>query len=320
MIVCSQTCFLNDLTQLYPREVLLKAHYYIADLTGSAGIPRSNPNNIENKILYGDQTRLRYDQYGNPVEDTQNANSEDGIKIGNPTYICESASMYHITYTGGALNPTSLRIRGKVGPETRPLTPEERFYNELRSPDCSIEIYRDLFKSKPEGNGLQILIWYSDELCTKFGWIVNEYLANCFGADIIFIDAIYRTRISKHAKKQYIGNKQFGMQFVQWVRDQELLKNLEDDITNVGIRESTQNIRNRIAAQNWQSLIHTYNLLWPNDPLPQGNYSEEQLKEIITHKILQNREPSPLDKLDNLYTMNAGNAFFQMANDYDNEI
>jgi hypothetical protein len=88
-------------------------------------------------------------------------------------------------------------------------------------------------------------------------------------------------------------------------------------MTNVGLRESIANIRNRIAAQNWASLIHTYNLLWPNDPLPQGNYSEEQLKEIITHKLLQSRQPSPLDKLDNMYSANSGNAFFQLANEYD---
>lgn len=315
MIVCSQTCFLNDLTQLYPREVLLKAHYYIADLTGPGNQFRHDTNDLEKQILYGEEKRLRYDQYGNFIKDDDDDTS--GVSTGNPVTICEKTSFYNVTYTRGALNPTALRIRGKVGPETVAKTPEERFYNELRGPDSSIEIYGDLFKEKPKGNGLQILIWNNDELCTKFGWVVNEFLSGCFGADIIFIDAIYRTRISKNAKKQYTGNKQYALQYIQWVRDQQLMNNLEGDMTNVGLRESIANIRNRIAAQNWASLIHTYNLLWPNDPLPQGNYSEEQLKEIITHKLLQSRQPSPLDKLDNMFSVNSGNAFFQLANEYD---
>ena len=69
MIVCSQTCFLNDLTQLYPKEVLLKAHYYIADLTGPGNQFRHDTNDIEKQILYGEEKRLRYDQYGNFIKD-----------------------------------------------------------------------------------------------------------------------------------------------------------------------------------------------------------------------------------------------------------
>jgi hypothetical protein len=50
------------------------------------------------------------------------------------------------------------------------------------------------------------------------------------------------------------------------------------------------------------------------DPLPQGNYSVEQLKEIIIYKCVGTRKPTMYDKLDNLY---AADAFYQMANEYD---
>lgn len=319
MIVTSQTCFLNDLTQLYPKEVLLKADYYIVDLTGPGGIPKDTPIQAENRMLVGEETRWRYNESGELVEDLDGI-SGNGIRTGSPTRICERASIYNVHYCKGAMNPDSMAIPGRIGPEIQARSLEERYYYDLRSEDSSVEIYKDLFKEKPTGNGLQILIWSSDTACTHYGWVLNEYLSGCFGADIIFIDAIYRTRISKHAKKQYVGNKQMGLQYVQWVRDQMLLRGFKDDTTKAGTRETVENIRNRLNMQNWASLIHTYNLLWPNDPLPQGNYSEEQLREIITHKLLQERGPSPYDALDNMCSMNAGMAFFQLANDYDKEI
>ena len=62
------------------------------------------------------------------------------------------------------------------------------------------------------------------------------------------------------------------------------------------------------------TLIHLYELIWPMDPLPQGNYSVEQLREIIIHKSVGMRKPTMYDKIDNLY---AADAFYQMANEYD---
>lgn len=303
MIVCSQTCFLNILTQLYPKEVLLNAAYYIADLTGPGGMSHLNPDNIENQMMYMDETTYKYNEEGQLV------------KTGSPVKSIDTLQKYHITYTHGALNPTSLLTTTRIGPESSKLSPELRFVRSLQNTESAIEIYHDLFFSKPRGNGLQILIYTNDNLCCKFGWITCEYLSSCFGADIIYIDAKYRKKIPSQSKFEYKGNKQFALNvFIPKIRDEELLDSFARNMTNRGLDECIGNITSKLAVMGWAQLIHLYNLLWPMDPLPQGNYTTEQLREIIMHKCVGSRKPTMYDKLDNLY---AADAFYQMANEYD---
>lgn len=302
MIVCSQTCFLNILTQLYPKETLTNAAYYIADLTGPGGMSHLNPNNIESQMMCTDESQYKY---------------EDGqlVKVGAPVTSIDVLQKYHVTYTRGALNPTSMLTTLKMGPETSSLSPEMRYVKSLQNTDSAIEIYHDLFFSKPRGNGLQILIYSNDELCCKFGWITCEYLSSCFGADIIFIDAKYRKKIAPQSKFEYKGNKQFAMTtFIPKIRDEELLESFRNSLTRSNLRECMNNITAKLNVMNWAQLIHLHNLLWPMDPLPQGNYSVEQLKEIIMYKCVGTRQPTMYDKFDNLY---AADAFYQMANEYD---
>lgn len=302
MIVCSQTCFLNILTQMYPKETLLNAAYYIADLTGPGGMSHLNPNNIENQMLYTDETTYKY--------------NEDGqlVKTGSPVRL-DTLQKYHITYTNGALNPTSLMTTLKLGPELSRLSPQMRFVKTLQQTECAIEIYHDLFFTKPRGNGLQILIYTNDNICCDFGWITCEYLSSCFGADIIFIDAKYRKKIAPQSKFEYKGNKEYAMNtYLPWIRDTELIDRFKTNLTHSNLRECMSNITSMLSVMNWAQLIHLYNLIWPMDPLPQGNYSVEQLKEIIIYKCVGTRKPTMYDKLDNLY---AADAFYQMANEYD---
>ena len=82
MIVCSQTCFLNILTQMYPKETLLNAAYYIADLTGPGGMSHLNPDRIENQMMYTEETVYKY--------------NEDGqlVKTGSPVKI-DTLQKYH---------------------------------------------------------------------------------------------------------------------------------------------------------------------------------------------------------------------------------
>ena len=303
MIVCSQTCFLNILTQLYPKEVLLNAEYYIADLTGPGGMSHLDPNKIESQIMSEEITQYRYDQDGNLV------------KTGAPVKPVESLQKYHVHYTGGALNPTSLLTTQRIGPEVSKLSPEMRFIRSLQNTESSIEIYHDLFFQEPRGNGLQILIYSHDKLCCDFGWITCEFLSSCFGADIMYIDAKYRKKIAPQSKFEYKGNKEFAWNtFIPKIRDAELLNTFENNMTKSNLRECTNNITAKLNVMNWAQLIHLYELMYPMDPLPQGNYTVEQLREIIIYKCIGMRKPTAYDKLDNLY---AADAFYQMANMYD---
>lgn len=302
MIVCSQTCFLNILTQMYPKETLLNAAYYIADLTGPGGMQHLNPNSIENQMMYTDESVYKY--------------NEDGqlVKTGAPVRM-DTLQKYHITYTSGAMNPTSLMTTLKMGPESTRLSPQLRYVKSLQSTESGIEIYHDLFFTKPRGNGLQILIYTNDSLCCEFGWITCEYLSSCFGADVIFIDAKYRKKIAPQSRFEYKGNKEFASTtYIPKIRDAELLDRFEKNLTTSNLKECMSNITSMLSVMNWQQLIHLHNLIWPMDPLPQGNYSVEQLREIIIHRCMCMRKPTAYDKLDNLY---AADAFYQMANEYD---
>lgn len=304
MIVCSQTCFLNILTQLYPKEVLVNAAYYIADLTGPNNTMGYDRNTVGGEIMGVEETQYKYNEEGELVE------------VGQPVVSIDTLQKYHVMYTRGALNPTSLLTHQPIGSERRPRTPEERFINDLQNTDAALEVYQDIFKQKPRGNGLQILIYSNDQICCQFGWITCEFLSSCFGADVIFIDAKYRTRnIAKQSKVNYVGNKEFAMQtYIPRIRDYELLRSIKDNMTNRGLAECTGNLTNKLVMMTWDQLIHTYELLWPMDPLPRGNYTTEQLKEIILEKILGQRKPSVYDQYENL---TYADAFYQMANEYD---
>lgn len=305
MIVCSQTCFLNILTQLLDKDTILKATYYIADLTGPGNHPHLNPNRIENQMGSFEETRWAY--------------SDDGqlVKTGNPVKSVDTLQKYHIMYTSGALNPTSLQTTVKMGPEIaegRRLTPEERFVKTLYDPDVQSEIYNEIFYAKPRGNGLQVLIYTNDQLCTQFGWIVCEFMSKCFGADIMFLDAKYRTKIAKEAKFMYQGDKNNAIKFIAQLRDYQLIESFKTNMSKSNLRECVNNITTKLSVMNWAQLIHLHNLLWPMDPLPQGNYSDERLREIIMYKALGNRKPTAYDQLDNLC---ASDAFYNMAQEYD---
>lgn len=306
MIVCSQTCFLNILTQLYPKEVLLNAQYYIADLTGPDGIRHLNPDNIENQMM-------------NMMEDTvQYKYNEDGELVKTSTGTAKSIDTlqrYHVIYTGGCLNPTSLLTNTRIGPEVAKLSPVMRFVRSLQNTESAIEIYHDLFFQEPRGNGLQILIYSNDKICCEFGWVTCEYLSSCFGADILYIDAKYRKKIAPQSRFEYKGNKEFALKtFIPKIRDDELLASFKRNLTKSDLRECSNNISAKINVMSWESLIHLHDLLWPMDPLPQGNYTVEQLREIIMYKCIGSRKPTLYDQFDNLH---AADAFYQMANEYD---
>lgn len=307
MIVTSQECFLNVLTQLYPKDVLLDATYYIADLTGPGGISHLNSDRGfgGDPTMYMDEETYRY---------------EDGqlIKTGSPISV-NTLQRFHVHYSIlGVLNPTSLLTSSCIGPDEKmrgPQTPEVRFINSLKQPDSASAVYNELFYHQLRGNGLQIIIYTNNKICCMYGWIVCEYLSQCFGADIIFLDAKYRKKIAPQSKVVYNGNKQFAHdKFIPWIRDYDLLEGFEAALTRSNLSESVSNITAKLNVMDWNGLIHLYNLIWPNDPLPPGNYSTDQLKEIIMSRIIGQRRPTSFDALSNLY---AADEFYNMANEYD---
>lgn len=300
MIVTSKRCFLNVVTQFYPKESLLNATYYIADLTGPGGISHLNSRN--NTAYMEDSTFL----YG-----------EDGqLHKTGPPVSSAALQKYHINYTEGSLNPTSLLTSTKVNMDMNSMTrdPETRFRTALSDTDTHIAVYEDLFRHELRGNGLQFLIYMNDQICCQFAHITCEYLSQCFGADITFIDKLCgRTDVHPQAKAQYPGNKEYAKRFIPWVRDQELLSRFEAALTKSDFSSSVNNLAALLNVCDAAGLLHMYQLIWPNDPLPPGNYTAEHLKEIIISKAMGSRAYSPYDALSNLFSPED---FYDMTEEY----
>lgn len=301
MIVCSQTCFLNVLTQLYPKDVLVDATYYIADVAGPGGIGHSFTNEA---LMYADDVQYKYNEDGQIVQ------------VGNPVSTT-TLQKYHVHYTSGTLNPISLLTSQRISLDRgRTITtPEDRFIASLQQPTSASEVYNDIFYHPLRGNGLQILIYTDDDICCQFGWITCEYLSQCFGADIIYLDAIYRKKIAPQSKQRYIGNKKYASEtFIPAIRDRDLLEGFRLALTHSSYRDCLANVTSKLNSLHWAQLIRLYQMIWTNDPLPAGNYSEEQLKEIIIYKLMGDRKPTVYDNMDNLY---AADMFYDIANEYD---
>lgn len=302
MIVCSQTCFLNVLTQLYDSSVLLDATYYIADLTGPGGVSHLGQSS-EDPLMETEEITYKYNDDGQLIQ-MKGLMSVDTLQ------------RHHVHYMSGALNPESLLTAFSVSLDkgSRKTSEEERFITSLKQPAQMMEVYKDIYEHKLRGNGLQIVIFVNDKLCCKFGWIVCEYLSQCFGSDIIFIDAIYRKKIAKQSKQKYTGNKQFAKELIQSIKNQNLLDSFKQSMTQSSLSGSLNNMTTKLSQMKWQDLINLYNMIWPYNPLPADYYSEERLREIIIHKLMDERQPTIYDKMDNLY---AADMFYDMAKEYE---
>ena len=257
MIVTSKRCFLNKFIQRNSAEVVLNANYYVADKDGT-GSSNVNPN-------------IRRNEYGEIEADTFTVTRADNI-----------GSMYHIRYNR-ILNPEPYRAEYIMGSQTGENKPaEEQFINHLKQLDTMNTTYRFLFGHELEGNGLQILIFEDDDNVLRFGHIVCQYLSMTFGVDIIFLDPAWRPQCNGYTK--YQGNKEYGKQMCLMLSDYDMVDRFNQAVSESNFHHSMSNIREHLASYtDINDLMHLYNVLFPNAPLPPGNYSIDQLREIIMY-------------------------------------
>jgi hypothetical protein len=52
-----------------------------------------------------------------------------------------------------------------------------------------------------------------------------------------------------------------------------------------GLDENLNNLKIFLNCLTWEKLRRTYELLFPNEPLPRGTYTESRLREIISGKL-----------------------------------
>lgn len=262
MILCSRRVYLNILTQLMDLEQLLNANYYIIDQskpTGIANIDDCHRMNSDGAICY------------EPTLDFSQAYQSGGIH------------RYFIKYDT-SLNPTPFVSIVSAGIKNDFSTPEERFASYLKQTDTQIAVYQFLFQDKLNGNGLQIMIMRDDMNIQRFGDIICCYLSQVFGADIKFIDPQYRP--NTRGRIEYVGDKNYAKQHIMDLRDAMMLSAFEAMVSMSHFGDGMNNILQFLNPMDITQLIYLYNKLFPGDPLPPGNYTEEHIKKIIVGRVI----------------------------------
>ena len=265
MIVTSKRCFLNILTQLWPAERLLNANYYIGDQKTHGS-----------HSMINDQ--LSFNEFGQLVKNNSIQEVPDIF-----------AGRYNIS-TSNCLDPEPYRIDFTLAmgnSEDLGTSSEERFIDScLNNPTTFMNVYKFLFRYQLAGNGIQILIFNSDENVCQFGHIICQYLSTNFGVDIVFLDPKFRKKC--RGLEQYAGNKELGAKTIRDVRDYEMVYEFSMAVTNSTCSGSVNNITMLLSTWDFPALMHLYGLLYPNDPIPPGNYTEDHIREILISRATAN--------------------------------
>lgn len=261
MIIVSKRCYLNILTQLMNRDTLLNANYYLFDIT--------TPNRMA-------------------TMGTQQLISENGQLVVEEGYLQTGVQMglgkYHVRYGSGELDPTPFMTSLLGGINNEQETPHNAFIKYLMKPDIMVSIYQFLFRDEPSGNHLQIGIISNDMVVQEFGHLICVYLSKNYGVDITFIDPQYRPNV--YGQIQYPGDKIIGQKTIKDVTDYQLILEFKATLTQTGYDEPVNNIRVWLKFMNFYQLVHLYELIFPNEPLPPNNYTNDDLIDIIIGKTI----------------------------------
>ena len=264
IFLMSKRVFLNVMCPLTPKSVLLNANYYIADCKSPSKVNDAEPD------TYFDEEEQKW------------------VKKSKPKTI--EATQFNIKYGLGCLNQsayvTSLLSDG-VDPEHAVY---ERMIQRMYSLNTMQEIYEDLYLSPRKGNGVLFIIYYSDEYIINFGHLTAEFLAYNFGEDITFVDPTYRSYVK--GQSIYKANKERAKFVESQLREASMFVGFKAALKRVengdDVLTCIEGLTEHLASFTFNDCIQLYNILWPNDPLPRGNYTVEQLKDLIITRAVDN--------------------------------
>lgn len=274
MIVTSMRCYLNVLTQYMTPETLLNANYYMADIRSPDGTAMLNDC-------------MRYNADGQLVNDTSVMH-----------IIPPSLNQYNIKYGNAELDPTPFMAQVLVSIGESYTDPTDMFLRHLNNTDTMIAAYDFLFGNELRGNKLQIMIFKDDEIVKDYVHIVCGYLSQNFGFDILFIDPMLRPDVK--GVVEYHGDKNAAMGIINDIRDAKLLIAFNQAISQSGSHECISNLTVYLNHFNAYQIIHLYELLFPDDPLPPDNYTTDHIKQIIIGRVSE-RIPKNTNPFNNIF-------------------
>lgn len=280
MFVTSKRCFVNCLAQFMDYEQLTNANYYVIDVTA-----RGSNVHFDKDVEYGPD--------GTPYV------KERAVMNG------PSITKYHVVMSEGYLDP-SVAVLNMVDSSKRisALTNMDNlkiFQEYLKKPDTIGNVYNWFYgnnQNAPRGNGLMIVIINSEEHVRVFGHTICEFLSQYLGEDVEFVDAQMRPEFIPGYVK-YPGNKAFAERILRDQRDYQLLQEFKASMSFTNV----ENITAMVSVMSPQKLMHLYELLFPDQPLPPGNYTTDHIKKIIIGKAMESMPAQ--SKVPNLYTSNA---------------
>ena len=261
LILCSKIAFLNVLKELLNTKQIVEATYYVPD---SSSLDMRRGTNI--KLT----DRVKFNEYGQLVHETGTM---------NPTVSAVEIHSYCPSLDPLAYSTTLLDGMDNYD------NPTDRYAASLKKDSTLNAIYDFLIKQPPRnGNGERIIVYEHYQSLWEFGFIIAEYLSTYFGFDIIYLDRMYNQYI--RGEKKYYGNHENARKTIQICQDRELVTAVTNSMAgSFGLDENLSNLKVFLNCLTWEKLKRTYELLFPNEPLPRGNYTESRLREIISGKL-----------------------------------
>ena len=290
MIVTSKRVFINVLAQYMSRQDLLKATYFIPDVNDP-----SSRAHFSHHVEY-------YDDGSFEVKSTPEFNT--GI------------SRFNIIYGDGWLDPTwaiNQTTANSIGCGTSSnvgLDPVQVYVDQLQKPQTIIGVRDWLYGrlTNPQySKGLRIMIINDEDIVKQFGHQMCYYLSKFFGENITFLDVKYRPQIVP-GYVQYKGDKEFSKKMLHDLGDYDLLLKLTGLISQSGVDPCLCNLNAFLSVMSMDQLFYSYEKLFPNDPLPAGNYSKDQMITIITGKAAE--------KAGVVYNIDQRSSSLSTINDY----
>lgn len=269
IFLMSKRVFLNVMCPKMDKNVLLNANYYIADCR--------SPNRVNSDDLK--------DVYYDEIEGKWKEKEKTETK---------TASRFNIKYGSNCLNVEPYVTSFLTDGIDDPVLIEKRILERLLSYVNMRNIYDEIYLSPKRGNGILFIIYYSEESIVNQGRIVAKFLADNFGEDVTFVDPLYRPYVS--GQTLYKADLERFKIVERDLRDTSMLMSFRATYKNAmntgDVLECVSNLSNHMATFKFADAIHLYELLWPNDPLPKGNYTTEQIKDLIIQRAIDNNRLS----------------------------
>ena len=268
MILCSKIAFLNVLTQLMDYDTLLGSTYYTPD----AGIMAQSRGRAVN---LGEM--FKFDSSGSLVQDTENFSGSTMTQFNIYSY-CPTLDPLVFS------NHISFDIAGAN-------TQEEIFINNLKEDDSLLAVYKWFVKQVPDNDAsMRILLYDNHNTLWRYGAIIADYMSSMFGFDVIYIDRIYNPNIP--GNKIYSGNAENAKRLIEYLSKKEIVEQFDNvntlfDSGDFGSDEPLNNLNTLLYDKDFPELLRIYQTLFPNEPLPAGNYTESRMREIITGKLIE---------------------------------